>query len=114
MVRNVKVMDHNSWRIWFADNEGFAGPIFKGLLNQWCRVLLRSILGCPETTKMAMPPDIPNSNDVDGIWVSSLACTLPVATALRASLLQLASRRRNAEGQQTKSELVYAYLTGPQ
>ena len=63
---------------------------------------------------MAMPPDIPNSNEVDGIWVSSLACTLPVATALRASLLQLASRRRNAEGQQTKSELVYAYLTGPQ
>lgn len=41
-------------------------------------------------------------------------CTLPVATALRASLLELASQRRNADGQQTKSELVYAYLTGPQ
>ena len=62
----------------------------------------------------AMPPDVQHFNEVDGIWVSSLGCTLPVATALRASLLQLAGQRRNTEGQQTKSELVYAYLTGPQ
>ena len=61
----------------------------------------------------AMPPDVQHFNEVDGIWVSSLGCTLPVATALRASLLQLAGQRRTAEGQQTKSELVYAYLTGP-
>ncbi len=61
----------------------------------------------------AMPPDVQHFNEVDGIWVSSLACTLPVPTALRASLLQLAGQRRTAEGQQTKSELVYAYLTGP-
>ena len=62
----------------------------------------------------AMPPDVLHFNEVDGVWVSSLSCTLPVATALRASLLQLAGQRRNAEGQQTKSELVYTYLTGPQ
>ncbi len=62
----------------------------------------------------AMPPDVQHFNEVDGVWVSSLGCTLPVATALRASLLQLAGQRRNAEGQQTKSELVYAYLIGPQ
>ena len=62
----------------------------------------------------AMPPDVQHFNEVDGVWVSSLSCTLPVATALRASLLQLAGQRRNAEGQQTKSELVYTYLTGPQ
>lgn len=61
----------------------------------------------------AMPPDVQHFNEVDGVWVSSLGCTLPVATALRASLLQLAGQRRNAEGQQTKSELVYAYLMGP-
>jgi hypothetical protein len=60
------------------------------------------------------PPDVQYFNEVDGIWVSALACTLPVAALLRASLLQLSSQRRSAEGQQTKSELVYAYLTGPQ
>jgi hypothetical protein len=62
----------------------------------------------------AMPPDVQHFNEVDGVWVSSLSCTLPVATALRATLLQLAGQRRSEEGQQTKSELVYAYLTGPQ
>lgn len=62
----------------------------------------------------AMPPDVQHFNEVDGVWVSSLACTLPVATALRACLLQLAGQRRNAQGQQTKSELIYSYLTGPQ
>jgi len=30
----------------------------------------------------AMPPDVPHFNEVDGVWVSSLSCTLPVATAL--------------------------------
>lgn len=62
----------------------------------------------------AMPPDIRHFSEVDGVWVSSLACTIPVASALRASLVQLGSHRRVAEGQQTKSQLVYAYLTGPQ
>jgi len=62
----------------------------------------------------SMPPDIQHFNELDGIWVSSLACTLPVAVALRASLIQLANQRRSAEGQQTKSELVYAYLMGSQ
>ena len=61
----------------------------------------------------AMPPDVQHFSEVDGVWVSSLTCTVPVASALRASLLQLGSFRRASEGQQTKSELVYAYLTGP-
>ncbi len=61
----------------------------------------------------AMPPDIQHFSEVEGVWVSSLACTVPVASALRASLLQLGGYRRASEGQQTKSELVYAYLTGP-
>ncbi len=61
----------------------------------------------------AMPPDIQHFNEVEGVWVSSLACTIPVAVALRASLLQLAGQRRASEGQQTKSEMVYSYLTGP-
>ncbi len=62
----------------------------------------------------AMPPDVQHFDEVDGIWVSSLGCILPVATALRATLLQLASQKRNADGQQSKSALVYTYLTGPQ
>lgn len=62
----------------------------------------------------AMPPDIKHFSEVEGVWVSSLTCTLPVAMALRSSLLQLTAQRRTAEGQQSKSQLIYAYLTGPQ
>jgi hypothetical protein len=89
--------------------------------KQWQAIWLTKLKGDQRAARadlavivsQAMPPDIPHFNEVDGIWVSSLACTLPVATALRASLLQLANQKRNAEGQQTKSELVYGYLTGP-
>jgi len=62
----------------------------------------------------AMPAEVQHFNELDGVWVSSLACALPVAAAMRMSLVQLASQRRNSEGQQTKSELVYAYLMGTQ
>ena len=62
----------------------------------------------------AMPPEVQHFNEVDGVWVSSLSCTVPVATALRASLLQLGQHRRANEGAQSKAELMYEYLNGPQ
>lgn len=50
---------------------------------------------------------------VDGIWVTETRCAIPVAIALRQSLIELAAARQAGEGQQTKMELVYQYLTGP-
>ena len=38
---------------------------------------------------------------------------IPVAIALRYSLIELTTARQAGEGQQTKMELVYRYLTGP-
>jgi hypothetical protein len=38
---------------------------------------------------------------------------LSVAVALRHSLIEIASARLALEGQQTKTEMVYQYLTGP-
>jgi hypothetical protein len=38
---------------------------------------------------------------------------IPVAICLRQALLELAMARQAGEGQQTKMELVYQYLTGP-
>ncbi len=38
---------------------------------------------------------------------------VPVALALRQTLIELAGARQASEGQQTKMELVYQYLTGP-
>ena len=59
-----------------------------------------------------MPKDVTHFDQM-GLWVSSLDCILPVATALRISLLELAGVRRANEGQESKAQLIYAYLTGP-
>jgi hypothetical protein len=45
--------------------------------------------------------------------VTEPRCALAVAIALRESLIALSAARLAGEGQQTKMELVYQYLTGP-
>jgi hypothetical protein len=47
------------------------------------------------------------------VWVAETRYAIPLAVALRQSLIELSSTRAAAEGQQTKMELVYQYLTGP-
>lgn len=61
----------------------------------------------------ALPKDMEAFDHVDGVWVTSHRCAMPVAVALRQSLIELAAARKAGEGQQTKMELVYQYLTGP-
>src|SRR5262249_40305916 len=61
----------------------------------------------------ALPKGLANFDLVEGVWVVDVKCALPVATALRQSLIELALARKSAEGQQTKMEMVYEYLTGP-
>jgi hypothetical protein len=61
-----------------------------------------------------LPPDLTMFDQMDGVWVTSLACTIPVAVALRQALIELARVRRAGEGEQTKAQQVYSYLTGPQ
>jgi hypothetical protein len=61
-----------------------------------------------------LPRDITHFDQLEGVWVSSLACTLPVAVALRQALIELARARRAGEGEETKAQQVYSYLTGAQ
>lgn len=60
-----------------------------------------------------LPKDVETFHLIDGVWVTSPRCAIPVAIALRQSLVELAMARKSGEGQQTKMELVYQYLTGP-
>jgi hypothetical protein len=60
-----------------------------------------------------MPKDISHFDQIEGIWVSSLSCISPVANALRVSVIELAGVRRSSEGQETKAQQIYSYLTGP-
>jgi hypothetical protein len=61
----------------------------------------------------ALPKDVETFELIDGVWVAHPRVTLPIAAALRQSLIELASARQASEGQQTKMEMVYQYLTGP-
>src|SRR5580700_7141695 len=61
----------------------------------------------------ALPKGLQTFDQIDGVWVSEPRCAVAVAIALRESLIALAAARLAGEGQQTKMELVYQYLTGP-
>ncbi|HVX35706.1 MAG TPA: DUF2130 domain-containing protein [Hyphomicrobium sp.] len=61
----------------------------------------------------ALPKGVVAFDLIDGVWVAETRCALSVAVALRQSLIELAMARDAGEGQQTKVELVYQYLTGP-
>jgi hypothetical protein len=60
-----------------------------------------------------LPKGVHTFDHIDGVWVAEARCAIPVAVALRQSLIELAAARQAGEGQQTKMELVYEYLTGP-
>jgi len=60
-----------------------------------------------------LPKGVEAFDFIDGVWVTESRCAIPVAIALRQSLVELATARQAGEGQKTKMELVYQYLTGP-
>jgi hypothetical protein len=47
------------------------------------------------------------------VWVTHPKAALPVAVTLQQTLIEVAGARQASEGQQTKVEMVYQYLTGP-
>ena len=61
----------------------------------------------------ALPKEIDTFGFVEGVWVAHPKVALPVAMSLRQTLIEIASARQSSEGQQTKMEMVYQYLTGP-
>jgi len=61
----------------------------------------------------AMPKDIDTFGHMDGVWITQPRFAIPLVIALRQSLIEVANTRQAQEGQETKMELVYQYLTGP-
>ena len=60
-----------------------------------------------------LPKNVESFELVDGVWITHPRYTIPVASVLRQSLIELAAARLSQDGQLTKTELVYQYLTGP-
>jgi hypothetical protein len=61
----------------------------------------------------ALPKGVESFDLVETVWVVEPRFAIPLAIALLQSLIDIAATRVSQEGQQTKMELVYQYLTGP-
>ena len=61
----------------------------------------------------ALPKEVQTFDLIDGVWVTHPRAALPVAVTLRHTLIEVTCARQATEGQQTKMEMVYQYLTGP-
>lgn len=61
-----------------------------------------------------LPEGITHSAPMEGVWVSGFSFALPIATALRNGLLQVASARRAESGKGEKMEVLYQFVTSPQ
>jgi len=60
-----------------------------------------------------LPKGVETFEFMDGVWVTRPNTAIPVAMVLRQTLLEVAFARQASEGQQTKMEMLYQYLTGP-
>ena len=61
----------------------------------------------------ALPKEIDTFGQIDGVWVCAPRFSIGLAIALRQTLIEVTLSRQAKEGQETKMELVYDYLTGP-
>jgi hypothetical protein len=59
-----------------------------------------------------LPPGIGRFGHLDGVWICDLASAPGLAFALRSQLLQVQLARTAAAGKASKSEMLYAYLSG--
>ena len=60
-----------------------------------------------------LPKGIETFELVEGVWVTHPRAIIPVAMALRHLLMEVNCARQASEGRQTKTEMIYQYLTGP-
>ena len=60
-----------------------------------------------------LPKGVESFDLIDGVWIASPRVAIPVAIILRQGLLQISQTRALSDGLQTKTEMVYQYLTGP-
>lgn len=59
-----------------------------------------------------LPEGVETFDVIDGVWVAHPRVIIPIATMLRNTLIEVSTARLINEGQQTKAEMVYQYLTG--
>lgn len=61
----------------------------------------------------ALPKGVSTFEIIDNVVVVPPSLAIPVAIILRQQLIEISNARQASEGQETKMELIYKYLTGP-
>jgi len=59
-----------------------------------------------------LPKGVETFGQIDGVWITHPRTLVPVAMSLRQMLIEVNCARQATEGQQTKMEMIYQYLTG--
>ena len=62
----------------------------------------------------ALPKDVETFGEKNDVWITQPLFAMPLAGCLRQSLIAVANTRQAQEGQETKMEMIYQYLTGPE
>jgi hypothetical protein len=60
-----------------------------------------------------LPKEVGTFGLIEGVWITQPSAIVPVTVALRHMLIEVNCARQASQGQQTKTEMVYEYLTGP-
>jgi hypothetical protein len=60
-----------------------------------------------------LPEGVETFDQIDCVWIVHPRAVLPMAMSLRHMLIEVHCARQAGEGQQTKMEMIYHYLTGP-
>jgi hypothetical protein len=60
-----------------------------------------------------LPKDVETFDFVDGVWVVSPKAAIPMAVALRQTLIELSLARQAVEGKESKASFIYEYVVGP-
>jgi hypothetical protein len=59
-----------------------------------------------------LPKGVDTFDRVDGVWVATMRCTLPLAKALRQALIEVAMAKVAVQGRDDKMQHMFQYLTG--
>jgi len=90
--------------------------------KSWQKVWLSKLRDDKRTAKAhvaiivsaALPSDVPHFGFVEDVWICGWPLVRGAAMALRHGILNAARSERAMQGQQTKMELVYDYLSSPE
>ena len=92
---------------------GAVAPLGKGAwLSKLREDQRRSGADVALIVSQSLPKHVEHFDLVDGVWVTHPRCALPLAIALRQSLIDVSGSRLVQQGQRTKVEQIYEYLTG--